>query len=137
MEQAIGQEPQAAGGPVGTEIDPKAVVVSRAVRDLLQPHGFRPRDIGSGVGGGMAWNRRGGDDTHEMITCNGRLSGDPDRAEWTAGRYGNRGGFVEVTGLTLRGALDAVAVLPRPVRVDGSLAEGIYPSLDDALDDIA
>ncbi|MDQ2101552.1 hypothetical protein [Azospirillum isscasi] len=134
MEQAIGREPQAAGGPVGMEIDVQAVAVSRAVRDLVQPQGFRPRDIG---GGGMAWNRRGGDDTHEMITCNGRLNGDPDRAEWTAGRYGDRGGFVEVTGLTLRGALDALAVLPRPVRVDGSLAEGIYPSLEDALDDIA
>ena len=133
MEQAIGLEPQAAGGPIGTEIDPKTVVVSRAVRALVQPRGFRPRDIG----GGMAWNRRGGDDTHEMITCDGRLSGDPERPEWTAGRYSDGGGFLEITGLTLRGALDAVAVLPRPVRVDGSLVEGIYPSLEDALDDIA
>lgn len=133
MEDTISSRPHGAGGPVGTEIDPATVDVSAALRDRFLETGFRPRDIGDG----MAWNRRGNDGTHVMISANGRLSGDPDRADWTAGRYGDAGGFVEVTGLTLQAALDAVAILPTPVRVDGSLAEAIYPTLDEAMSDFA
>ena len=138
MEETISSAPHGAGGPVGTEVDPTALDIPAPLRDRLLAAGFRPRDIGDG----LAWNRRGGDDTHVMVSCNaersgGALSGDPSRADWTAGRYGDAGGFVEVTGLTLDEALDAVAVLPKPVRVDGSLAEASYPSLDEAMSDFA
>ncbi|MBP2295303.1 hypothetical protein J2851_005108 [Azospirillum rugosum] len=133
MEEMISSRPHGAGGPYGTDVEPARVKVPQALRDELLEAGFRPRDTGDG----MAWNRRDGDGTHVMISANGALSGDPDRGEWTAGRYGDKGGFIEVTGLTLQAALDAVAILPRPVRVDGSLAEAIYPSLEEAMSDFA
>lgn len=152
MEEMINSRPQGVGGPFGTAVEPDRVRVPAALRDELLEAGFRPRDTGDG----MAWNRRDGDGTHVMIFADRRpsagsadiglpsadpsevgLSGSPDAAEWTAGRYGDAGGFIEVTGLTLRAALDAVAVLPMPVRVDGSLAEAIYPSLDEAMSDLA
>ena len=133
MEEMISSRPHGAGGPYGTDVEPARVTVPQALRDALLEAGFRPRDTGDG----MAWNRRDGDGTHVMISADGGLSGDPDRGEWTAGRYGDAGGFIEVTGLTLQAALDAVAILPRPVRVDGSLAEAIYPSVEEAMSDFA
>lgn len=134
MEEVITNGFGAAGGPVGDTVKVAPSAIRRPVREAVRPAGFQPRDIG---GGDAAWNRRAGDDTHVMVTCDGRLDGDPTRPEWTAGRYGDAGGFVEVTGLTLPEALDAVTILPTPRRVDGSLAEGTYPSLDEAMSDLA
>ncbi len=134
MEEAVSKGHNAAGGPVGETIDPATVKVRPRLRAAMAEAGFQPRDTGNGC---MAWNQRAGDDTHVMIACGRGLDGDPERTEWTAGRYGDAGGFVEVTGLTLAEALEAVAILPAPVRVDGSLAEGMYPSLDEAMSDLA
>ncbi|WP_448202523.1 hypothetical protein [Azospirillum sp. sgz302134] len=134
MEEAISKRPHGAGGPVGQEVDPAPLGVPATVRETLLAEGFHPRDIGGGV---VGWNRRWNDGTHVMVSCASGSVCDPARPEWTAGRYGDAGGFVEVNGLTLREALDAVAILPTPRRVDGSLAEGIYPSLEEAMSDFA
>ena len=146
MEDTISNDDGAPGGPLGVQIDPTTVDARPAVREAVQAAGLRPRDIGRGR---MAWSRHENDttqvtdgthiadSTHVMVSCNGRLDGDPERAEWTAGRYGDAGGFVEVAGLTLREALEAVELLPKPLRVDGSQAEAVYPSLDEAMSDFA
>lgn len=108
--------------------------VRPAVRDTLRSAGFQPLDTGDGC---LAWYRRLNDMTHVMVSANNTLDGDPATADWIAGRYGDRGGFVEVNGLTLDGALEAAEVLRPPLRVDGSLVEALYPSLEDAMDDLS
>ena len=104
------------------------------VRRVMEGAGFKPLDTGDGC---LAWCRRLNDMTHVMVSANNTLDGDPAAADWIAGRYGDRGGFVEVNGLTLDGALEAAEVLRPPVRVDGSLVEALYPSLQDAMDDLS
>ncbi|MBP2297655.1 hypothetical protein [Azospirillum picis] len=104
-----------------------------AVRDLLATAGFRPMELG---GGGEAWYRWSDDGTHALISHNGALYGDPEVKDWIVGQYGERGGFVEVGGLSLSRALEGADTLPSPVRPDGSLVEALYPSLQQALDDL-
>ncbi|HEY0833378.1 MAG TPA: hypothetical protein VGE72_05655 [Azospirillum sp.] len=115
-------------------IAPDAVAVRPAVREALAEAGFAAVDTGDGC---LAWLRASNDDTHALISCNNSLDGDPAGTDWIAGRYGDHGGFVEVNGLDLAGALDAAALLPAPVRPDGSVVEALYPSLQQALDDLA
>ena len=133
MEELTGLAPTAgcaAAPPPAAALDR----VRPAVRRPLENAGFKPLDIGDGC---LAWYRRLNDMTHVMVSANNTLDGDPATADWIAGRYGDRGGFVEVNGLTLDGALEAAEVLRPPVRVDGSLVEALYPSLEDALDDLS
>lgn len=111
-----------------------AVEVRPAVREALAEAGFAAVDTGDGC---LAWCRSTNDGTHTLISCNNSLDGDPASADWIAGRYNDDGGFVEVNGLALAGALDAADLLPAPVRVDGSVVEALYPSLQQALDDLA
>ncbi|HYD69139.1 hypothetical protein [Azospirillum sp.] len=111
-----------------------AVEARPAVREAMAKAGFAAVDTGDGC---LAWCRSTNDGTHTMISCNNSLDGDPASADWIAGRYGDEGGFVEVNGLGLAGALDAADLLPAPVRVDGSVVEALYPSLQQALDDLA
>ncbi|WP_211112519.1 hypothetical protein [Azospirillum sp. SYSU D00513] len=108
--------------------------VRAAVRMVAVAEGFTPIDTGDGY---LAWSKDIGQRTHVMFTCNGKLDGDPEAAEWVAGRYGEKGGFVEVNGLTLDKAIEAVKILPIPMRNDGSVAESIYPSLEQAMSDLS
>lgn len=108
--------------------------VRPAVRGALEGAGFHALDIGDGC---LAWCRSLHDETHVLVSANNALDADPEAAEWIAGRYSDTGGFIEVNGLTLPQALDAAAVLPVPVRADGSLVEALYPSLEQAMDDFA
>ncbi|PWC34100.1 hypothetical protein [Azospirillum sp. TSO35-2] len=104
-----------------------------AVRDPLTQAGFRPIDLGDGC---HAWYRRADDRTHVLISHNSALDGDPTVKDWIVGQYGEHGGFVEVGGLSLARALEGAETLPSPVRADGSLVEALYPSLQQALDDL-
>ncbi|NYZ11758.1 hypothetical protein HL658_04290 [Azospirillum sp. RWY-5-1] len=116
---------------------PSAATLDRVrppVRRAMEGAGFKAMDTGDGC---LAWFRRLNDMTHVMVSANNTLDGDPAAADWIAGRYGDRGGFVEVNGLTLAGALEAAEILRPPARVDGSLVEALYPSLQDAMDDLS
>ncbi|AWK89905.1 hypothetical protein [Azospirillum thermophilum] len=114
---------------------PAADGIRPAVRIVMAEAGFRPIDTGNGR---PAWFRRAGDGTHHaLISFNGGLDGDPQAAGWVAGVYGERGGIIEVAGITLARAIDAADQLPSPVRADGSLIEALYPSLDQAMDDLS
>ncbi|WP_042688586.1 hypothetical protein [Azospirillum sp. B506] len=104
-----------------------------AVRQSLTAAGFTPMDLG---GGSKAWYRRSDDGTHALISHNNSLDGDPSVRDWIVGQYGERGGFVEVGGLPLSRALEGADILPSPIRPDGSLVEALYPSLQQALDDL-
>ena len=104
------------------------------VRRLLTGARFRPMDVGHG---GHAWYRRAGDGSHHaLVSHNNALDGDPNTQDWIVGQYGDRGGFIEVGGLSLARALEGADTLPSPVRSDGSLVEALYPSLQQALDDL-
>lgn len=108
--------------------------VRPAVRDTLMRAQFRPMDVGDG---GHAWYRRAGDGSHHaLVSHNNALDGNPDTPDWIVGQYGDRGGFIEVGGLSLARALEGADMLPSPVRDDGSLVEAMYPSLQQALDDL-
>jgi hypothetical protein len=107
--------------------------VRATVRDPLTTAGFRPMDLGDGC---HAWYRRSDDGNHALISHNNALDGDPAVRDWIVGQYGERGGFVEVGGLPLSRALEGADVLPSPVRPDGSVVEALYPSLQQALDDL-
>jgi hypothetical protein len=72
-----------------------------------------------------------------MISANNDLDGDPQAPDWILGCYGDSGGFVEVSGLTLERAIEGAAQLRAPVRADGSVVEALYPTLEQALDDLA
>jgi hypothetical protein len=128
------EEANAGTGGHAHPIADDAVEARPAVREALAGAGFTAVDTGDGC---LAWCRAGSDGTHAMISCNNSLDGEPEGADWIAGRYGDEGGFVEVNGLTMAGALDAAALLPAPLRVDGSVVEALYPSLQQALDDLA
>jgi hypothetical protein len=133
MEELTNLSPNA-GHPAAT---PPAATVDRvrpAVREALEGAGFQPLDTGDGC---LAWCRPLNDGTHVMVSANNTLDGDPSAVDWIAGRYGDHGGFVEVNGLTLDGALEAADVLRPPFRVDGSVLEALYPSLEDAMDDLS
>ncbi|BAI76099.1 hypothetical protein AZL_d02730 (plasmid) [Azospirillum sp. B510] len=104
-----------------------------SARDALTAAGFTPMDLG---GGCHAWYRRSDDGTHALISHNNALEGDPAARDWIIGQYGERGGFVEVGGLPLSRALEGADLLPSPLRPDGSLVEALYPSLQQALDDL-
>lgn len=117
-----------------TPLDPMSLSVRPDVRKALTAVGFKALDTGEGC---LAWSKRSGLNTHVMISANNCLDADPHAPEWIAGRYGERGGFVEVAGLTLQQAMEAAAVLRPPVRADGSVVEALYPSLDQAMDDLA
>jgi hypothetical protein len=112
----------------------QASTVRAAVRMAALAEGFTPIDAGNGY---LAWAKNGGRRTHVMFTCNGALDGDPDAAEWVAGRYGEKGGFLEVSGLTFAKAIEATKILPVPLNNDGSLAESVYPSLEQAMSDMS
>lgn len=107
--------------------------VRATVREPLTAAGFRPMDLGDGC---HAWYRRSDDGNHALISHNNALDGDPAVRDWIVGQYGERGGFVEVGGLPLSRALEGADVLPSPVRPDGSVVEALYPSLQQALDDL-
>ena len=83
--------------------------VRPAVRKAMTEAGFTPMDLGDGC---RAWYRRSDDGTHALISHNNALDGDPTVKDWIVGQYGERGGFV------------------------GSLVEALYPSLQQALDDL-
>lgn len=117
----------------GTRPGVRADRVRPAVRQAMTAAGFAPMDLGDGS---HAWYRRADDGTHAMISHNNALDGDPALKDWIVGQYGERGGFVEVGGLPLARALEGADVLPSPVRTDGSLVEALYPSLQQALDDL-
>lgn len=104
-----------------------------SVRTPLTRAGFRPMDLGDGC---RAWYRRSDDGSHALVSHNSALDGDPAVKDWIVGQYGERGGFVEVGGLSLARALEGADTLPSPVRADGSLVEALYPSLQQALDDL-
>ncbi|PWC35320.1 hypothetical protein TSO221_30030 [Azospirillum sp. TSO22-1] len=104
------------------------------VRAALADAAFTPLDTGDGC---LAWCRASDDDTHVMISANNDLDGDPQAPDWILGCYGDSGGFVEVSGLTLEAAIEGAALLRAPLRADGSLVEAIYPTLEQALDDLA
>lgn len=103
------------------------------IRDRLTSAGFRPMDVG---GGCHAWYRRADDGSHALVSYNNGLDGDPATPDWIVGQYGERGGYIEVGGLSLSRALVGADTLPTPVRSDGSLVEAMYPSLQQALDDL-
>lgn len=107
--------------------------VRMTVWESLTAAGFKPMDLGDGC---HAWYRRSDDGTHALISHNNALDGDPAVRDWIVGQYGERGGFVEVGGLPLSRALEGADVLPSPVRPDGSVVEALYPSLQQALDDL-
>ena len=115
-------------------VDALALGVRPAVREAMADAAFEALDTGDGC---LAWCRRSDDQTHALISANNELDGDPHASEWIAGRYGDAGGFVEVSGLTLAQAIEATAQLPAPVRANGSLIEALYPSLEQAMDDLA
>lgn len=102
------------------------------VRERLTEAGFRPLDLGDGY----AWYRRADDGGHALLSFNNSLDGDPAVPDWIVGQYGERGGHIEVGGLSLTRALVGADTLPVPVRSDGSLVEALYPSLQQALDDL-
>ncbi|MBP2228860.1 hypothetical protein [Azospirillum agricola] len=104
------------------------------VRERMAGAGFRPLDLGDGA---HAWYRRAGDGGgHALVSHHNGLDGDPEAPDWIVGQYGERGGYIEVGGLTLSRALVGADTLPVPVRADGSLVEALYPSLQQALDDL-
>lgn len=107
--------------------------VRATVRESLGAAGFKPMDLGDGC---HAWYRRADDGSHALISHNNALDGDPAVKDWIVGQYGERGGFVEVGGLPLSRALEGADTLPSPMRPDGSLVEALYPSLQQALDDL-
>lgn len=115
-------------------VDAQALGVRPEVREALEGAAFEALDTGDGC---LAWCRASDDETHVMISANNELDGDPRAADWIVGRYGDSGGFVEVSGLTLEQAIDGAALLRAPVRADGSLIEALYPTLEQALDDLA
>ncbi|MBK1838218.1 hypothetical protein JHL17_12410 [Azospirillum sp. YIM B02556] len=117
----------------GLRTGPRTDGVRMAVRTAMAGAGFTPMDLGDGC---RAWYRRSDDGTHALISHNNALDGDPAVKDWIVGQYGERGGFVEVGGLPLSRALEGADVLPSPVRPDGSLVEALYPSLQQALDDL-
>ena len=125
--------------PIGTgerahPVDAQALGVRPEVRVALATAAFTPLDTGDGC---LAWCRASDDETHVMISANNDLDGDPQAPAWILGCYGDAGGFVEVSGLTLARAIEGAALLRPPVRADGSLVEALYPSLEQALDDQA
>ncbi|WP_109122245.1 hypothetical protein [Azospirillum sp. TSO22-1] len=125
--------------PIGTAerahpVDADALDVRPEVRAALADAAFTPLDTGDGC---LAWCRASDDDTHVMISANNDLDGDPQAPDWILGCYGDSGGFVEVSGLTLEAAIEGAALLRAPLRADGSLVEAIYPTLEQALDDLA
>lgn len=94
--------------------------------------GFEVWDTG---GGGTAWCKRMGDDTHLIVTARGgmRHAGDPDAAIWGCGRYMSDGdGSVDLKrdDHTLEQAVAAAHELPSPVMSDGTY-------LQDAFDGVA
>ncbi|CAO3434712.1 hypothetical protein [Azospirillum doebereinerae] len=103
------------------------------IRETMTEAGFRPMDVGEGH---LAWYRRAEDGGHALVSHNSGLDGDPATPDWIVGQYGERGGYVEVGGLSLSRALVGADTLPVPVRPDGSLVEALYPSLQQALDDL-
>ncbi len=107
--------------------------VRAAVREPLGAAGFKPMHLGDGC---HAWYRRADDGSHALISHNNALDGDPAVKDWIVGQYGELGGFVEVGGLPLSRALEGADTLPSPMRPDGSLVEALYPSLQQALDDL-
>jgi len=115
-------------------VDAQALGVRPEVRDALANASFKALDTGDGC---LAWCRGSDDETHVMISANNELDGDPRAAEWIVGCYGDAGGFVEVSGLTLEQAIEGAALLRAPVRADGSVIEALYPTLEQALDDLA
>lgn len=115
-------------------VDAQALGVRPAVRDALEGAAFKALDTGDGC---LAWFRASDDGTHAMISANNELDGDPQVQDWIVGSYGDAGGFVEVSGLTLAQAIEAAALLRAPVRADGSLVEALYPSVEQAMDDLA
>ena len=117
----------------GARSGARADRVRPAVRQAMAAAGFVPMDLGDGC---HAWYRRSEDGTHALISHNNALDGDPTVRDWIVGQYGERGGFVEVGGLPLFRALEGADTLPSPVRPDGSLVEALYPSLQQALDDL-
>ena len=115
-------------------VDAQALGVREDVRAALAGASFKALDTGDGC---LAWCRPSDHDTHVMISANNDLDGDPAAAEWIVGCYGDTGGFVEVSGLTLEKAIEGAALLRAPVRPDGSVVEALYPTLEQALDDLA
>ena len=115
-------------------VDAQALGVRDAVRSALAGASFEALDTGDGC---LAWCRPSDHDTHVMISANNELDGDPQATDWIVGCYGDAGGFVEVSGLTLEQAIEGAALLRAPVRADGSVVEALYPSLEQALDDLA
>ena len=125
--------------PIGTgehahPVDAQALGVRPAVREALEDAAFEALDTGDGC---LAWCRASDHETHVMISANNELDGDPQAQDWIVGCYGDAGGFVEVSGLTLVQAIDAAALLRAPVRADGSVVEALYPSVEQAMDDLA
>ena len=130
LDQWTGQQ---AGQQTGLLAGLRGDRVRPAVRKAMTEAGFTPMDLGDGC---RAWYRRSDDGTHALISHNNALDGDPTVKDWIVGQYGERGGFVEVGGLPLFRALEGADTLPSPVRPDGSLVEALYPSLQQALDDL-
>lgn len=115
-------------------VDAKALGVRPAVLDALTDAAYEALDTGDGC---LAWCRSSDDETHVMISANNELDGNPEALDWIVGCYGDAGGFVEVSGLTLAQAIEAATLLRAPVRADGSLVEALYPSVEQAMDDLA
>ncbi|WP_448191652.1 hypothetical protein [Azospirillum sp. sgz301742] len=115
-------------------VDAQALGVRPAVREALTDAAFKALDTGDGC---MAWFRASDHEAHVMISANNELDGDPQAKDWIVGCYGDAGGFVEVSGLTLAQAIEAAGLLRAPVRADGSLVEALYPSVEQAMDDLA
>lgn len=105
--------------------------VRPAVSEPLRAAGYVVYHTG---GGCLAWFLELSEDEYLLITWNDSLDGDPEAAEWAVGRYHDDGGWVNLNqSFTLREAIEVAARLPAPRRVDGSMIEEVFDTLDEAL----
>lgn len=100
---------------------------------IMRAAGYEIWDTG---GGCTCWGKNCGDGTSINISAESSHRGSAAKAEWSVGRYGEQGGFVEISpeaGLTLKACIDLAGKIPSPIRANGSLIDDVFDSLEGAL----
>lgn len=124
------QEPDEGAQRFFDWLDAKEAAVRPTVSEPLRAAGYVVYHTG---GGCLTWYREINEVEYLWISWYDALDGDPEAAEWSVGRYHDDGGWINLNQLfTLREAIEVAAKLPAPRRVDGSMIEMVFDTLDDA-----